>query len=71
MDDLSERDLSGVPDEDLTPEERQELQRRIDEFVERMQFCRLEKPGKAVKPKTAPKAKRLMSWNPPSIARRH
>ena len=34
MDDLSNRDLSQVPDEALTPAEREELKRRLDGFVE-------------------------------------
>ena len=33
MDDLSNRDLSQVPDEELTPAERQELKRRLDAFI--------------------------------------
>ena len=34
MDDLSNRDLSQVPNEALTPAEREELKRRLDGFVE-------------------------------------
>jgi hypothetical protein len=34
MDDLSNRDLSQVPDEELTPAEREELKRRLDFFVD-------------------------------------
>ncbi len=34
MDDLSNRDLSQVPEEDLTPAEREELKRRLDSFVD-------------------------------------
>lgn len=33
-DDLSNRDLSQVPAEELTPAERAELKRRLDAFVE-------------------------------------
>ena len=65
--DLSQRDLSDVPDEDLTPEERQELQRRLDEFVERMQLRRLGKP----EPPAKPKARRIARWDPATISRRH
>ena len=36
MDDLSNRDLSQVPDEELTPAEREELKRRLDSFVDVM-----------------------------------
>ncbi len=35
-DDLSQRDLSRVDDSDLSPKERRELQRRYDEFVDRL-----------------------------------
>ncbi len=65
MDDLSERDLSSVADEDLTPEERQELTRRMDEFLERMQLRRPDKEAVEAKPK------QIMSWDPVAIARRH
>ena len=34
MDDLSNRDLSQVPAEELTPAERAELKRRLDSFVD-------------------------------------
>ncbi len=66
-DDLSQRDLTGVPDEDLTPEERQELQRRLDDFVARMQLRRLDTPEAAPKPKP----RRIMRWDPVALARRH
>ena len=65
MDDLSERDFSSKSDEDLTPEERQELQRRMDEFVERMELRRPAKDAERDKPK------RITTWDPAAIARRH
>ena len=65
MDDLSERDLSDKRDEDLTPEERQELQRRMDEFVDRMD---LHRPGKDA---AKEKPKRITVWDPAAIAQRH
>ncbi len=34
MDDLSNRDLSQVPEAELTPAEREELKRRLDSFVD-------------------------------------
>ena len=79
MDDIRDRDLSSIPDEDLTPEERAELQRRMDEFVDRMELRRPDKPGKAAQPDTnaeaepepEPEAKRYMNWDPATIARRH
>ncbi len=63
MNDLSERDLTEVADEDLTPEERQELHRRMDAFVERME---LRRPGKASKPE---KPKQITAWTPTVISR--
>lgn len=65
-DDLSQRDLSGVADEDLTPEERQELQRRLDDFVARMRTRRLDTPEAA-----KPKPRRIMRWDPVALTRRH
>ena len=65
--DLSERDLSDIPDEDLTEEERAELKRRMDDFVERMRLERYKDP--AAQPK--PEPKRIMHWDPATIARRH
>lgn len=66
-DDLSQRDFSGVPDEKLTPEERQEIQRRLDEFVGRMQMRRLQE----FEPPAKPKPRRIVSWDPAALARRH
>ena len=34
MDDLKNRDLSQVPEDELTPAEREELKRRLDSFVD-------------------------------------
>ena len=65
--DLSERDLSGIADEDLSEAERAELKRRMDDFVERMRLERYKDP--ATKPK--PRPKRFMRWDPATIARRH
>jgi len=67
MDDLRERDLTDIPDEELTAEERQEIRRRLDTFVGRMQMQRTGKP-KGETPK--PKAKRLAAWKPKVVARR-
>lgn len=65
MDDLSERDLSEVADEDLTPEERAELQRRLDDFVDRLRARHGRKRAKKAKPK------RIMRWDPVALTRRH
>jgi hypothetical protein len=66
MDDLRERDLTDIPDEELTAEERQEIRRRLDTFVGRMQMQRTGKPKAAPKPK----AKRLAAWKPKIVSRR-
>lgn len=68
MDDLSERDLSGIADEDLSAEEREEIRRRMDTFLGRMQTRQHSQAGKGGAPK--PKAKRLARWSPKSILRR-
>ena len=50
MDDLSNRDLSQVPDEELTPAEREELKRRLDGFVEVIRRRVIDGCGPAPKP---------------------
>lgn len=65
MTDLSDRDLSRIPDSELTAEERQELQRRLDEFLARLRI----RHGDAEPVKA--KAKRIQHWDPATIARRH
>jgi len=57
VDDLSNRDLSQVPDEELTPAERQELKRRLDAFVEMMR-------DKIFARDPAPKPKTVTKWDP-------
>jgi len=65
VDDISQRDLSDIPDEKLSPEEREELLRRFDDFVGRLHA----RAGKTAK---APaKAKRIMRWDPVTLSRRH
>ena len=45
-DDLSQRDLSAIDDSNLSPQERRELQRRYDEFVDRLRVrAGLKGPG--------------------------
>lgn len=65
MTDLSDRDLSRIPDSELTPEEREELQRRLNEFLARLRV----RHGKAEP--VEPKAKRIQRWDPATVARRH
>ena len=57
MDDLSNRDLSQVPADELTPAEREELKRRLDAFVAVM-WNKVFTPGPAPGPKTVAK------WDP-------
>jgi len=58
MDDLSNRDLSQVPDEDLTPAEREELKRRLDSFVDAVHKRVID--GK----RAAPKSKTITNPDP-------
>jgi len=73
MDDLSERDLSGVADQDLSAEERQEIQRRFDSFLGRMQIrrhTRREKSGESeAESAPKPKRKRVADWRPRALSR--
>jgi hypothetical protein len=64
-DDLSQRDLSGVDDEDLTQDERRELHRRFDDFVTRLR----ERAG--LKARAKEKPKRVSSWDPGATSQRH
>ena len=62
---LSQRDLSKIDDADLSPQERRELHRRFDDFVNQL---RVRAGLKA--PDTA-KPKRISRWDPAAISRRH
>ena len=64
MDDLKQRDLSNIPESELTQEERNELRRRFEEFVG---ILRRRSGAPAVE---AP-AKRIQRWDPAAMARRH
>ncbi len=61
-DDLSQRDLSEIADEDLSPEERRELERRLADFLGRL------RGGIGVT--SAEKPKRIARWNPAAVARK-
>ena len=75
MDDLSERDLTGIADADLSAEERGEIRRRLDAFLGRMQIRRLARPGGADTPaeraaeEHKPKKPRLARWSPKILRR--
>ncbi len=64
-DDLSQRDLSDVAENDLTTEERHELERRFNDFVTRLR----ERAGVRTAEKKKPK--RYASWDPAALSRRH
>ncbi len=63
--DLSQRDLSNIDDADLSPQERCELQRRFDDFVNRLR----ERTGPKAPDKKQPK--RITRWDPAAVSRRH
>ena len=63
-DDLSQRDLTDVAENDLTTEERHELERRFNDFVTRLR----ERAGVKTAEK---KPKRYASWDPAALSRRH
>ena len=62
---FSQRDLSTIDDADLSPQERRELQRRFDDFIDRLRV----RAGLKAPDKTKPK--RIARWDPAAIARRH
>ena len=64
-DDLSQRDLSTIDDSNLSPQERRELQRRYDDFVDRLRVREALKAPEKAKPK------RIERWDPAAISRRH
>ncbi len=64
-DDLSQRDLSDVAGNDLTTEERHELDRRFNDFVTRLG----ERAGVRTAEKNKPKC--YASWDPAALSRRH
>ncbi|WP_119460185.1 hypothetical protein [Rhodospirillaceae bacterium SYSU D60014] len=67
MTDLREADFSGRPDEDMTPEERQELQRRFTAFTTALkeQDLRRQAGPPAPKPK-----KTISKWDPLTAGKR-
>ena len=64
-DELSQRDLSAIDDADLSPKERRELQRRFDDFVNRLRV----RAGLTAADTSKPK--HITRWDPAAISRRH
>ncbi len=64
-DDLSQRDLTDVAENDLTTAERHELERRFNDFVTGLR----ERAGMKTAAKKKPK--RYASWDPAALSRRH
>jgi len=62
---LSQRDLSTIDDADLSAQERRELQRRFDDFVNRLRVRAGLTAAETSKPK------RITRWDPAAIARRN
>jgi len=66
MEDIRERDLSQIPEEDLTQEERHELRRRFKEFVGVMRKNGVNLGGG----KKSEKKKSVRRWDPSTMGRR-
>ena len=64
-DEFDQRDLSDVAENDLTVEERRELERRFNNFVTRLREC----AGLNTTEKKKPK--RYARWDPAALSRRH
>ncbi len=64
-DELNQRDLSTIDDADLNPQERRELQRRFDDFVNQLRV------RSGLKAADTSKPKRISRWDPAAISRRH
>ncbi len=67
MTDMHFRDLSRIPESQLTPDERVELKRRFEEFVGRLR----KKGGLSAETGDEPEPKRIQAWNPRDMAQRH
>ncbi len=62
---LNQRDLSKIDDADLSTQERRELQRRFDDFVNQLRV------RSGLKAADTSKPKRISCWDPAAISRRH
>jgi hypothetical protein len=66
MDDIRHRDLSAIPESEMTLEERRELKRRFEEFVGLMS-----RPSVAGSMGKAPSQKQTRRWDPATMGKRH
>ena len=64
-DDIRHRDLSDIPESEMTLEERKELKRRFEEFVGLVR-----RPSVAGRLGTAPGQKKTKSWDPATMGKR-
>lgn len=62
MDDLRQKDLSNIPVQEMTKEERQELRRRFKEFVGMIRKSKEPIVGEPEKPK------KVQKWDPRMMA---
>lgn len=65
MDDIRHRDLSAIPESEMTAEERRELKRRFEEFVGLVQ-----RPAVAGSLGRSPSEKQTKRWNPATMGKR-
>jgi hypothetical protein len=65
MDDIKHRDLSAIPESEMTEEERRELKRRFDEFVGLVR-----RPAVAGSLGKSPSQKQTKEWDPATMGRR-
>ena len=66
MDDIRHRDLSEIPESEMTAEERRELKRRFDEFVGLVR-----RPAVANRLGKSPGEKKTQQWDPATMGKRH
>lgn len=64
MDDIKHRDLSEIPEAEMTAEERRELKRRFDEFVGLVR-----RPAVAGSLGKSPSQKQTQQWDPATMGK--
>jgi hypothetical protein len=66
MEDIRHRDLSEIPEAEMTAEERRELKRRFEEFVGLMG-----RPAVASRVGKPARQKATQHWDPATMGKRH